>query len=113
MKRLLMPLALAITLFCPASHANGLVFGQGTLACEQWTEARGKAKNSGAPNMLIVSMQAWVTGFVTGANTIGFPVKKAQPVAMFSWMDNYCKSHPKEKLARASQYLLVEVQKKE
>ena len=52
-------------------------------------------------------LQSWVLGYVTSVNANLLSVNQdvtggAAPDALYSWIDNYCATHPLDSLARAA-----------
>jgi hypothetical protein len=76
---------------------NYTVVGFGDTSCGKWTEVRASGQS--------VPMQFWALGYVSGAN--GFTaegkdfLKGKDAAAIYSWLDNHCRSQPLELFANA------------
>ena len=107
MKRILMMFALCAQIGT-ASAADKLgrylVVGHGVEACHHWVTER--KKNSPRAQEL----ESWIMGYVTGTNfwrpDTGDVTGGLDGPALYEWMDNYCKAHPKERLADAARNLI-------
>ena len=59
-------------------------------------------------------MAFWALGYVSGANVFFTEgkdsLKEVDADAIWSWLDNYCRSHPLEKFADSVQNLTIELQ---
>lgn len=78
-----------------------VIFGAGSRPCGSWLQIRSQA----LPDSAI--LQSWVLGYVTSVNANLLSVNQdvsvgAAPDALYSWIDNYCASHPLDSLARAA-----------
>ena len=77
------------------------------VSCGSWTEAR-RSDNS-------LAYQAWIAGFVSGANliaTIDFPtidilaqLQPQNPQPIYAWVDNYCSENPLNTIGDAADWL--------
>jgi hypothetical protein len=85
--------------------------GAGT-SCGAWVEAR-RARNVGA-----IQLQAWVTGYMSAANSITAASSQndflaaVDTDAIFVWLDNRCQQHPLEGLIKAIDALISDLMKK-
>ena len=84
-------------------HAGNeyVIFGAGSRPCGNWLQLRSQA----LPDSVI--LQSWVLGYVTSINANLLSVSQdvsggAAPDALYSWIDNYCASHPLDSVARAT-----------
>ena len=89
----------------PASANSATVIGLGTGSCGQWTQDR-KARSFEA-----VSRESWVTGFLSAYNVAGLAksgniTSGLDSEGLFSWIDNYCASHPLDQLVKATVELI-------
>jgi hypothetical protein len=90
----------------PAGAAGEyVIFGAGSRPCGSWLQVRSQAQPESAV------LQSWVLGYLTSVNanllTSSHDVTAgADPEALFSWIDNYCASHPFDSVARAASALL-------
>ena len=85
------------------SATDKMLLGPGAASCGRWLEA---------PQHSRIIMQAWVQGYVSGINLtesgndflVGTDAR-----AIVAWLDSYCRQHPLENLATASQSLTYEL----
>ena len=81
-----------------------MIAGLGTVSCGAWTTAR---HDKGA-----WGYEQWVFGYLSGtADNLGGavdPLRGLDKQAVWSWMDNYCRAHPLEKIYKASRVFLKE-----
>lgn len=85
------------------------VIGPGTASCGEWTAERQK------DSTIAVAFAVWVEGFVT-ATEIAHPiivpgVRHTDSAGMAAWIDNWCRVHPLEDIANASNALVHELSK--
>jgi hypothetical protein len=96
----------ALLLAAPARAANQYtILGAGSRPCGSWLQLRSEA----LPESSV--LQSWVLGYITSVNanmlTVARDVADGNtPDALFSWIDNYCASHPLDSIARATGSLL-------
>jgi hypothetical protein len=96
----------------PARAGNEYaILGAGSRPCGSWLQARSQA----APDSAV--LQSWVLGYITSVNanvlTVASDVADGMaPDALFSWIDNYCASHPLDSVARATGSLLESLRSK-
>jgi hypothetical protein len=78
------------------------LLGEGNASCGEWTRERQKTG-------LGSELRAWVRGYVTAANAYAdtqfLTQTSIDPIN--SWIDDYCRSKPLEKLAQAVDALVV------
>ncbi len=95
-----------------AADASGTytTFGTGNITCESWLEDRTK---DGAQAW---QRQEWLLGYLSAYNNW---VHRGQNVAegrdakgMFAWIDAYCREHPRDILATATESLILELRKR-
>lgn len=97
--------------------ATRVVTFYGKRTCAEWINVRQQAKLNSPRDMGIseLTVKSWVTGFLSGYNYAqgsnkdllnSFPADSA-----FLWVDNYCRSNPKEDLVRAVHTLAEELLK--
>ena len=84
------------------------VVGFLNTSCGSWTQARANHQSA--------YMEYWAMGFVSGTNVARYGDDKldilkgvADPEALFSWIDNYCYSKPRELFPVAATYLIIEM----
>ena len=111
-KRLLVVGAVVVAT-SPVAHADvryGL--GHGLSSCGAWTQARKMH------NIDQVPMEHWVAGYLSEANLVGPDIeapdipdllKGEDWVELTGWIDNYCATHPLDKLYTAANALVVEL----
>jgi len=80
--------------------------GFANTSCGSWTQARANHRST--------HMEFWVIGFMSGVNYArsdeGFDMLKGKDAeALWSWIDNYCRSQPLEILPIAVAYLAIEL----
>ena len=56
-------------------------------------------------------MQSWLLGYITSINAHELSITRdvaegTKPDAMFTWIDDYCMSHPLDSVARAAASLI-------
>ena len=102
-------LMLCISIVRPlgARDFNGFfyVFGEGNSSCGSWLAEKGTAMEH-----LDLS---WVLGFITAFNAYGLFVDKDVALGtnsdgLAAWIDNYCRAHPRENIAKAAERLIAE-----
>ena len=97
-------LALTVMPCAPfSSHAANqyTILGAGSRPCGSWLQARSQATPESA------ALQSWVLGYVTSVNANVLNVAQdvadgTSPDGLFTWIDNYCASHPLDSVARAT-----------
>ncbi len=102
MKKFIIPLILATTLFVPTASAYK-IYGSGNLSCGVWldnTETKGNINRE---------LQSWITGFVSGAGFMGPAVKDTDIKFMIGWIDNYCQDSPFHTVGEAAAALMYEL----
>ncbi|HZK89922.1 MAG TPA: hypothetical protein VFC56_07235 [Stellaceae bacterium] len=92
---------------CPTAEAANqyVIVGAGSRPCGSWLQVR----NQTNPDSAV--LQSWVLGYITSVNANVLTVNQdvadgTNPGALFSWIDDYCASHPLDSLARATGGLL-------
>jgi len=96
----------AAALSAPAHAAsNYVILGAGSRPCGQWLQARSQATPESAV------LQSWLLGYVTSVNANILTI--TQDIAdgtdadgLYSWIDNYCATHPLDSIARAAANLI-------
>jgi hypothetical protein len=75
-------------------------FGPGTLPCVNWTDHRQHDRDR-VPHLM---EQAWVSGYLAALAATGWgnALEDITPIRIFSWLDDYCLSHPRETMAEAA-----------
>ena len=71
--------------------------GLGGLSCGSWTVAR--RDEIASPH------QQWVLGFLSGLGSAGprDPLQGMDAQGVWAWIDNYCQSHPIDRLTKAAE----------
>ena len=102
----------ALSAAAPARAADSyVIFGAGGRPCGNWLQVRSQA----APESAV--LQSWVLGYVTSVNANVLTVNRdvaagATPDVLFSWIDDFCGSHPLASLARAASGLVDSLREK-
>jgi hypothetical protein len=90
-----------------SSAQRGTLIGQGIASCEVWNEAR--RTGSGTAHL---SAQ-WVAGYLSGRNVEARAhdyLHGADYHALMAWIDDYCKTNPRDFIATAASNLVEELQ---
>ena len=90
--------------------------GAGTLSCGQWLQNRSLAEHPGNSQELVATyqMDAWLDGYLSGTN-VNVPnwpdifTSRPSSIAMYAWVDNYCRSNPLDRISAAANALLAEL----
>jgi hypothetical protein len=94
-------------LMLPDHAAAYAVIGNGTMTCEAWTTARRDPHGSGG-----LMNEQWVVGFLSGIGSMVLgeldPLHGLDADAVYHWMDDYCRSHPLEKIEAAARVFIQE-----
>ncbi len=91
-----------------SAHARW-VLGHGLTSCGTWTQAH----TTDAPERL--RMEDWIAGYLSDFNSLtddpDVPdfLKDEDWDGLITWIDNYCATHPLDKLAKAAQALELEL----
>jgi hypothetical protein len=101
---LLVSAVMTWTLAAGSSTPAQTIMGAGMISCGEWVRLRSFEGREGQHFQELASLyqvQAWVDGFVSGINSNIDPADTKGPdllaskpggVAMYAWMDNYCRS---------------------
>ena len=98
--------ALAVVLFTGAARAaDAWAIGVGLKSCGAWTADR-RTPDWG-------SEAQWVVGFLSGVGYEGMkdgvdPLRGVDGAAVMAWLDNYCQTHPLQKLVDAAKAFVDE-----
>jgi|ERR1039458_3854960 hypothetical protein len=110
-------LGLAIAVAVPSGVSAQTIMGAGMISCGEWTRLRSFEGRAGNFKELasLYQAQAWVDGFVSGinsANNVHTDLLASRPsgVAMYAWVDNYCRSKPLDVVAQAVDALVKELE---
>jgi hypothetical protein len=82
------------------------------VSCGAWQEARR------ARNVQAMGQESWVLGYVSATNAFAVATTQndflaaVDAAAIWAWLDNYCRQHPLEKLAEATDALIVDLMRK-
>jgi hypothetical protein len=81
------------------------IIGAGGRPCGAWLQARSQA----TPESAI--MQSWLLGYITSINAHELTItpdiaEGTNADGMFSWIDDYCATHPIDSVARAAANLV-------
>lgn len=99
-KPVLIRMILASVLMTSAAQAQEYrAIGVGTMSCGSWTAAR---RTQGADAF---ALQQWVAGFLSGIGYQGpgNPLNGVDAEGVWAWIDNYCRSHPLDKIRMAAE----------
>ena len=84
-----------------ASAQNRAVYGAAMVSCGQWQQTRTNGDKGTE-----FQLQAWIDGYLSGYNvaTTGadFLASKPASVALYIWIDNYCRDKPLDVLVQAA-----------
>ena len=113
MKYALITAAVLLSWGQPATAAdeNGkyMVVGDGRISCEIWSARRSDDSVGSA------SLEQWLYGYVTSFNrwvpSIVNIARGSNHEGLSVWVDNYCLKNPRQDLADAAEFLLVDLQK--
>lgn len=100
-----------IALTSAATAQRALILGPGNASCGRWVAS---TRDQSDRNFL----GSWLGGFISGANALGTRSGLAGEQNDFRdlqlWMDNYCRTHPLEKISEAATALVssLETQRK-
>ena len=104
-------LGLAILIAAENNTSAQTIMGAGMISCGEWVRLRSFEGREGQHFKELASLyqvQAWVDGFVSGTNSTSDPADTKGPdllasrpssVAMYAWIDNYCRSKPLDPVA--------------
>lgn len=100
MKQALAVLTLVTGLFGSGGMALAYdVVGAGAWSCTAWTDLRKNLKSD--------TSEQWTLGFLSGVGFVGGhgaePLRGLAPQDVADWFDKYCRSHPKDTIARAAE----------
>jgi hypothetical protein len=105
----------AVLIFASVARAEGVdtwIVGNGLGSCGSWIQERRTS------SVKAEVLGAWVTGFLTGANSVikgasKRDILKARDVqGLWSWIDNYCGAHPLDSIAQAAAELTAELSRR-
>jgi hypothetical protein len=89
-----------------SQESSAMLIGFGTSSCGTWRQVnRASSEWFGIWN--------WVLGYVSGQNfarTGNDFLKQTDADAIIAWMDDYCRSHPLEKVVTGANNLVTELQ---
>ena len=103
---LVLLLAMGVTILMTARTTALKIMGMVDTSCGSWTQARAIHQSQ--------LMELWVIGFMSGVNYARSDersdmLKGTDVEALWSWIDNYCRSHPLETLPTAAIHLALEL----
>ncbi len=93
-----------------------IVGAAGAASCSSWAESRRDTSKYGFT--LATGYENWILGYLTGANGIltnehhADILENAQLDTLWTWLENYCESHPLEHISTAVEHLIVELNRK-
>jgi hypothetical protein len=114
----LLGLAIAISGASGVSAEPRMVMGAGTISCGEWQQSRTYQQNGNVQFQVnAYQAQAWIDGFLSGYNmaSVGPDILASRlgGTASYTWIDNYCRSNPLDRLSIAAWGLLQELQSRE
>lgn len=76
--------------------------GMGQYSCGTWTKDRREK------SILATLYQQWIVGFLSGVASVGSqfgisPLENTDTDGVWAWIDNYCATHPLDKIIDAGQ----------
>jgi hypothetical protein len=105
--RFLLLAALAVALLTGSAEAYRII-GAGVDSCGTWTADR----RQGGSSSSALQDEQWILGFLAGVaegtEEAEDPLNAVDAMAIWAWMDNYCGSHPLDKIADAGQAFVRE-----
>ena len=101
---------LSVTRAMAADHAGQvMIFIGGERSCGSWNIERERHRS--------YELEYWVSGFLTAYNT--YVMNRGEDIAegtdnvgFFGWIDNYCQSHPLDKVWDAAMELIRELDRR-
>jgi hypothetical protein len=97
--------------FAPQALATDTyhILGAGADSCGAWSAQKGTALGN-LNNM-------WILGFVTAVNRYALMIddnvaRGTNAEGLFAWVDNYCRAHPLDNIATATDNLIGELQRR-
>ena len=110
-------LALLALMFCSQAKARDwVIYGYGGESCGAWTRVQAHRPRIGADGLAIsgdveVSGQTqWVNGFISAFNVYQSTTpdvgEDIDGNGIFSWIDNYCATHPLDNVSQATLALI-------
>jgi hypothetical protein len=86
------------------------VLGAGTASCGEWLQFRENVMEKAT----LYQLEAWIDGFLSGTSRANagrpdFLASKPSTVAMYAWVDNYCRSKPLDHITVAVEALIREL----
>jgi hypothetical protein len=83
--------------------------GAGNKSCGSWSAHRHEYNPGGRPTagtQASTEDASWVVGFLSGIGFVGEkgddPLNGVDADGVWAWIDNYCRAHPIESIARAA-----------
>jgi hypothetical protein len=79
-------------------------------SCGKWVQQRSLPQHPAR-----AQDEAWIAGYLSGINiaaSSGDLLRGLDDEAIYSWMDNYCRSHPLEGIADAAEKLIFDLKKR-
>jgi hypothetical protein len=110
-KGIVVTIGLAIGFAVPIPVSGQTFMGAGVVSCGEWLNIR----STGGNQANAFQASAWIDGFLSGVNA-GIPgnsdflASKPSSIALYAWVDNYCRSHPLDPLRTAALALANELQ---
>jgi hypothetical protein len=103
-------LVIAVSLWVGSAQAEYRIAGHGNVSCGEWQRHRKQPEGT----LARAGVEAWVLGYVTRASydedaNLG---QGTDHEGLWAWVDNYCRNHPLDTLAVASEHLVDELQRR-
>jgi hypothetical protein len=88
-----------IGLWLTAAQADYILYGQGSLSCQEWLNRR--------KSETWYEMGEWMLGFISAVAYYDIQaLKEKNPQDFLPWMDAYCRENPQHELADGVQKLV-------
>ena len=92
----------AVGLMVTAVRADYVLYGQGSLSCQEWTSRR--------KSETWYEMGEWMLGFISAVGYYDIQaLEEKNPQAFLQWMDAYCRENPQHEFADGVQKLIEEL----
>ena len=103
---------ICICLSAAVAGADARGEARGTRSCRKWAEERALAEGQKEMNRIpVLISKSWFLGYIAGraSGAKRDLLADIDDESIFLWLDNYCRDHPRENLARAGLALEREV----
>jgi hypothetical protein len=117
-------LALLALVFCfQAEAGEWRAYGWGPESCGAWTNVEAQRPQVKSNGMMfgggseVAAQTQWVLGFVSAFNLYQGPtpdlLHNVDADSVFAWIDNYCASHPLNRISTATIALILDLSKRQ